>query len=178
MDRGVVFTVDDPFGVLGFPRSFQLDPQAVVRAQGRALAQSHPDRHPEGVARELAVLRSAQVNAAATVLADPLLRAEALVSMGDPAGRAEPLSIDQLSQLLDWRESIEESVQASPAQAAECATWLKAQTNATMELLGSEFARTPIDWVSIRRLVAYLRALVRLSSDHARLVERRRGASR
>lgn len=176
LDVSGEFSVDDPFELLGFSRQFKLNSNDVVRAQARALARCHPDRHAEGVARELSMMQSAQINAAATVLADPLLRAEALISIGDPTGKAVPLSGIQLSELLERRESMEESVASSPAGvkdcpagAKECQEWLQCEKQSTVDRLEVQFSAQSVDWVATRAAVAYLRAIVRLSNEWTRL---------
>ena len=60
LDVSGAISVDDPFDLLGFSRHFKLDAKDVVQTQARALARCHPDRHPAGVERELAVMRSAR----------------------------------------------------------------------------------------------------------------------
>ncbi|MCX5663596.1 MAG: hypothetical protein NTY97_02705, partial [Planctomycetota bacterium] len=142
-----------------------------LQTQARALARCHPDRHPEGVERELAVMRSAQINAAATILVDPLLRAEALIAFSDPMGKAVPLAAAQLMELLEQRESMEASTKSSLAESQACEEWVRCEKQSTTNQLEILFSSTPADWVAIRAAVAYLRAIVRLSNELNRLLE-------
>lgn len=163
--------VDDPFELLGFEPHFKLNSSDVMNAQTRALARCHPDRHPEGVERELAMMRSAQINAAATILADPLLRAEALIAQSNPMGKAVPLVAAQLMELLEKRESMEQSARSSAAEANACKEWVRCEKQSTINQLEILFSTTPVDWVATRAAVAYLRAVIRLSNELTRLLE-------
>lgn len=171
LDASGATSVDDPFDLLGFSRHYKLDPQNVVQTQARALARCHPDRHPEGVERELAVMRSAQINAAATILVDPLLRADALIAISDPTGKAVPLAAAQLMELLEQRESMEASTKSSLAESQACKEWVRCEKQSTIDQLEILFSATPVDWVATRGAVAYLRAIIRLSNELNRLLE-------
>lgn len=170
LDVSGATSVDDPFDLLGFSRHFKLDANDVVQTQARALARCHPDRHPEGLERELAVMRSAQINAAATILVD-LLRAEALIAISDPTGKAVPLAAAQLMELLEQRESMEASTKSSLAESQACKEWVRCEKQSTINQLEILFSATPVDWVATRAAVAYLRAIIRLSNELNRLLE-------
>lgn len=171
LDVSGATSVDNPFDLLGFSRHFKLDANDVVQTQARALARCHPDRHPEGVERELAMMRSAQINAAATILVDPLLRAEALIAISDPTGKAVPLAAAQLMELLEQRESMEASTKSSLAESQACKEWVRCEKQSTINQLEILFSATPVDWVATRGAVAYLRAIIRLSNELNRLLE-------
>lgn len=171
LDVSGVSLVDDPFDLLGFSRVFRLNSNDVVQAQARALARCHPDRHLEGVERELAMMRSAQINAAATILVDPLLRAEALIAISDPLGKAVPLAAAQLMELLEQRETMEASTKSSLAESQACKEWVRCEKQSTIDQLEILFSATPVDWNATRAAVAYLRAIIRLSNELNRLLE-------
>ncbi len=163
------FTVDDPFALLGFLPKFDLKLGDIANAQVRALAKFHPDRHPEGVGRELAVMQSARINAATIILMNPLLRVEALVLLGDPSGKYAPLSPAQLCELLERRESMEACATLSSVEKVECDEWLRSTNQSSLEQLRSAFSSSTVDWVRVRSLITYFRALLRLSNEWARL---------
>ncbi len=160
---------DDPFACLGFRRGFVVDADAVSVAHARALARAHPDRHGEGIDREIASQRSATLNRAAAVLRDPLARAEALIALEDPSGVAVPLSASQLLDLFERRDAVQSGDGASQASRAQTQAWLRAEIQSSFRQLEASGPLATVDWVHARALTAYIRALGRLSSEIERL---------
>lgn len=159
--------MDDPFAILGLTRNFVIDAHTVIAAQTSALLRCHPDRQPDGIARELAIGKSARVNAAAATLIDPLLRAEALITLEDPHGKAVPLGVQQLLELLERRESIEASHDA--VKALEFDQWLQDEQRSALDRFAAACAGPQMNWITARAVAAYLRALMRLLNETDRL---------
>lgn len=164
--------MDDPFAILGLTRCFAVNLQDVITAQTTAVLRCHPDRQPDGIARELAIGKSAKINAAGATLADPLLRAEALIALEDPHGRAVPLGAKQLMELLERREFIEDGHDA--AAVCEFDQWLRNERRGALDRLAAACAVPTINWIDARSVAAYLRALMRLAHEADRLRESRR----
>lgn len=163
--------MDDPFAILGLARCFAVNLQDVIKAQTTAVLRCHPDRQLDGIARELAIGKSAKINAAAATLADPLLRAEALIALEDPHGKAVPLGAQQLMELLERRESIEASHDLVVVQQFD--QWLQGEQRDTLDRLAAVCAGPTIHWIAARSAAAYLRALMRLADDADRLRQSR-----
>ena len=75
--------VDDPFALLGLPQRLDLSPQQIQQAHMRAIAQAHPDaaRHTsedDVSGEDDAMVRSARLNHARSIVAHPERRAIAL----------------------------------------------------------------------------------------------------
>lgn len=110
----------DPFDTLGLVPSFDLDPAALERAYLALAARAHPDAAPDDPE---AARRSARLNEARRILADPEQRANALLGrLGGPAKEQEKgLPPGFLPGIMQTREEIEEAI-ASGADAAR-ARW-------------------------------------------------------
>lgn len=109
---------DDPFTLLGLPRSFEIESD-VLEARYLALAEEvHPDRFVGGTLAEqrAARERSARVNEAYRVLREPVRRAEALVKLGgldlDSSDRergAPAMGQAFLVEMIERRETVAEA---------------------------------------------------------------------
>jgi Fe-S protein assembly co-chaperone HscB len=159
---------DDPFAVLGMERCWAVDLQRIRATQSRLLATHHPDRHPLGVAQDEAVAQSARVNRAVAVLSDPLQRAEALIRLGDAGGAAVALPQQILLEMLSRRDGLTEAT--THEDVAQCRAWIACERRAQEEAIGAVFSSASVDWLAARRLLAHLRALVRLDEDALRVL--------
>lgn len=83
----------DPFALLGVPHSLDLDEDQLEQAFFRRSRDLHPD-HQEGGGDAEAQLRSAELNEAYRQLADPWLRARALVELRQPGAMQECKQLD------------------------------------------------------------------------------------
>ncbi|KAJ6783260.1 hypothetical protein PWT90_09771 [Aphanocladium album] len=92
---------------------FPVDARALRREFLRLQARAHPDMHPAGAAKTRAEALSARINEAYKTLANPLLRAQYLLSLrGVDVANDERLKVDEpdlLMVVLEAREEIEEA---------------------------------------------------------------------
>lgn len=159
--------MDDPFQELGLQRQFAIDESAVRRLQLSLLARWHPDRHPEGVAREAAQLRCSRINAAAKTVLDPVERAQAILDILHASSEAPSLSQEQLLELLERREW------ALEAPWSEVEAWVSQEVRATVTAIASALDEPERDVPTARISVAYLRALQRLRTEAKRIHDER-----
>lgn len=117
---------DDPFALLGLPRTFALDAARLRAAHLRLLSEAHPDRADGAVAMAEAARRSAALTEAYRALSAPLTRAEALLRLeGAGKGREAP-SPEFLMEALENREALDAAIAEGDATRvgalrAECA---------------------------------------------------------
>lgn len=92
---------------------FPVDARALRREFLQLQARAHPDMHPAGPAKTRAEARSARINDAYRTLANPLLRAQYLLSLrGVDVAGDERLKVDEpalLMVVLEAREEIEDA---------------------------------------------------------------------
>ncbi len=157
---------ESPHAILGLPLAWTVTDAQVRAAQVRALARCHPDRHPEGAAREAAMRMSARINEAVAALATPDARAEAFVRAGGVAAIPQ-LPPEELMEWLERREWIEERRQEGGAGLDAIAQWQRATLNEILESIRSAICdaeglpRRDADWDAGRLGIARLRALRR-----------------
>lgn len=166
-DPGELAAADDPYALLGVARSWSLTDAQVRSAQVRALARCHPDRHPEGAARDAAMRMSARINEAVASLASPELRAEAFVRVGGGGGAIPQLPPDELMEWMERREWIVERRQEGASGLAAIAAWRRtALEDVLAQIRGATcddagLPRADADWGGARLSIARLRALRR-----------------
>lgn len=99
----------DYFSLLGFPRCFALEEEALRRAYIRKQREFHPDRvaKASGGTRTHALQMSAEVNQAYHLLKSPLLRAEYLLMLAGVAERKPSQTL--LMDSLEAREALMET---------------------------------------------------------------------
>lgn len=92
---------------------FPIDTRALRREFLQLQARAHPDMHPPGAAKVKAEALSARINEAYKTLANPLLRAQYLLSLrGVDVANDERLKVDEpalLMLVLEAREAIEDA---------------------------------------------------------------------
>ncbi len=109
---------DDPFGLLGLPRTFRLDQAALRRAHRRLAAESHPDRAGAGHSTADAARVSAGLNEAYLAVAEPVARAETLLRLaGVAASGSEPMPPAFLAEMMEWREATDAAKESGDAAA-------------------------------------------------------------
>ena len=139
----------------------------VRRAQVRMLAMCHPDRHPEGPAREAAMRASARVNEAVAALASEELRAEAFVRAAGGGDAVPALPQAELMEWLERREWIEEQQAAGDGGRGEIVQWRRTALSGIVHEIRTAacdeagMPRPDADWAAARLAVARLRALRR-----------------
>ena len=166
-DPGELSMSGDPYARVGLERSWHLTDVQVRSAQVRALARCHPDRHPEGAARETAMRMSARINEAVASLASAELRAEAFVRVGGGDGPMPQLPPEELMEWMERREWIQERRQEGAGGLAAIAEWRQgalSQILDSIRVATCDDAGTPrpdADWGAARLCIARLRALRR-----------------
>jgi len=127
----------DDFTLLGLPRRFELDTDALATRWRALQSRVHPDRFAtEGAAAQrLAMQWAVRINEAHRRLRDPLARATYLCELaGHPVqGRdAGPMPHDVLARQLQWHESLAEASSVATVEAldAEVAARLQAVARA------------------------------------------------
>ena len=102
----------DPFAILGMPRRFAVDAQALRQAFLTASAKQHPDQFIDPIEQADAVERMSELTDAHRVLRDPELRARALLRL---SGLELPEDKDKLPpallmEVMDVREELEDAI--------------------------------------------------------------------
>lgn len=135
-------TLADPFGALGVPRRFDLDPAAVHRAYLMRVGSLHPDLGGAGGGdAEEADRASAVLNQARDTLLDPERRAAALLALlGGPAA-SEDRSLPEgfLMEMMDVRERAEAEC-ADPEGHARWSAWAAQRRADSIGEIGGLFA--------------------------------------
>jgi len=108
-----------PFELFGLQPGFALDARALEKRLRATMRLVHPDIHASAPAdqRERAERGSARLNGAYTTLADPVARADWLVTwLGGPAeSQQRALPQQFLHEVLEWNEHLEEARAGTPA---------------------------------------------------------------
>ena len=102
----------DPFAMLGLPRAFDIDRNALQAAYLRRSAALHPDRIADPLERDEAQRRAAALNDARAALADDEQRANLLLSLlGGPAKEQDKSLPDGfLIDILEIRQEMETAI--------------------------------------------------------------------
>lgn len=113
----------DPFGELGLPATFELDPAQVDRAYLARVAALHPDLAGDDAEVQA---RSAALNQARDALRDPERRAGALLRRLGGPDKSQDKSLPDgfLVEMLEVRELIEEATRSKdPAELERWQRW-------------------------------------------------------
>lgn len=127
----------DYFDLLGLPRRWQVDRDALERGYLERSQQVHPDGFVgQGAAQRAALEASSRLNAAYRVLRDPIARAEYLVKLGgvdldssDPRTGSPRPTQEFLTEMIDLRErladgdsaALHDEIEARAEQAVDAA---------------------------------------------------------
>ncbi|MCX4242862.1 Fe-S protein assembly co-chaperone HscB [Paraliomyxa miuraensis] len=114
----------DHFGLLGLPRQYAIDRDALERAYLERAQAAHPDRFVGASSAEQrsAMERSASLNEGYRVLRDPVRRAEYLcrlagidVDSSEPEGGAPAMGQAFLMEMIERREAVEDARREGPS---------------------------------------------------------------
>lgn len=107
----------DPFALLGLPRRFDVDRNAVQSAYLRRSAALHPDRVTDPLQRADAAAAAARINDARAMLLDDEQRANHLLHLlGGPSKETDDALPDGfLMEILEKREELEEALASATA---------------------------------------------------------------
>ena len=125
-DRPMPLPVNDPFALLGLPRSFEIDPAALQQALLRQSTALHPDRVSDPVQQAEAARQLAAVNQAYAMLQNPEKRANALLAaLGGPApDQDKSLPAEFLPAIMEVREEMELALAShDPAERQRFERW-------------------------------------------------------
>jgi DnaJ-domain-containing protein 1 len=131
---------DDPFDILGLPATFDVNPAELRAAFLAKSGTLHPDvaghDDPEALAR------SAALNKAKRVLADPETRAEALLArLGGPAkdqDRSLPPAF--LQEMMETREEIDAAIASGdPGEVVKWERWAEERRQGHIESVARQF---------------------------------------
>ena len=134
-------TDTDPFSLLGLPRTFDLDAEALQRAYLTQAARLHPDL--SGLPQDESEAKSAQLNEARTELLNPERRADRLLTLlGGPCKEADKaLPTGFLMEIMETREAVEEALASKdPSQRTHWQHWAAEQRTRYIDLVRGQFA--------------------------------------
>ena len=131
----------DHFAILGLPRRYPLEREALEARHREVSRRVHPDRHAQGDARQrlLAVQATAALNDAARTLRDPLKRAEYLLQLeGVTIGENDRAPQALLLEMLELREEL---AAADAARRAELFARMREREAAERQQVADAFRR-------------------------------------
>jgi molecular chaperone HscB len=168
----------DHFALLGFPRSFSLDHQALESAWKRVVLAVHPDRFATRSAAEkrVAMQWSSQANEAYRILKDPMSRARYLCELAGVDLQVETntaMSPDFLFRQMTWHEQLDALLEEShDSHARELAykalnAELSLAEHELMMEVGEHLDQDRYDqaasrvreWMFLNKMIAQLRAI-------------------
>lgn len=129
----------DPFEILGLPRRFSVDEQALRQAFLKASAEQHPDRFVDPIEQAEAVETMSKLTDAYRVLGEPELRARALLALSGLAlvEDKDKLPPDLLMQVMEVREEMEEAIESgNKAELDRLRNWANEQRDLYLKKLG------------------------------------------
>jgi molecular chaperone HscB len=168
----------DHFALLGLPRCFNLDPQALEAAWKRVAVAVHPDRFATRSAAEkrVAMQWSSQANEAYRVLKEPMLRARYLCELAGVDLQVETntaMSSEFLFRQMAWHEQLDALLgqsRDSSARLAEHKALTAELSEAENEIIAEvgqffdaerydQAASRVREWMFIKKMIAQLRAI-------------------
>ncbi|MFK7790540.1 MAG: Fe-S protein assembly co-chaperone HscB [Phycisphaeraceae bacterium] len=130
----------DPFEILGFPRSFTIDEQAMRQAFLKASTEHHPDRFTDPLEQADAVQHMSLLTDSYRVLSDPELRAKALLRL---SGLELPEDKDKLPpallmEVMEVREELEDAITSDDQSTLNrLRSWANEQRDAYLQKVGT-----------------------------------------
>ena len=168
----------DHFSLLGLPRTFNTDPQALEAAWKKVAIAVHPDRFATRSAaeRRVAMQWSSQANEAYRILKDPLSRARYLCELAGIDLQTETntaMSSEFLFRQMAWHEQLDEILDQSIDHKVRLAsrsvlhTELIESEQEIMTSVSKHLAQERYDlaasrvreWMFLNKLIAQLRAI-------------------
>lgn len=155
----------NPFALLGLPPRFDLDE---AELQQRFLTESsanHPDRFTDPLDQADAAERSAAINHAHQVLADPESRTKALLeTLGESADddrAALPPAL--LMEVMEIREEMEQAIADDDHAALDrLRKWATEKRQGHLGELAVHFAASPVNTAAVRQVLSALRYVQRM----------------
>ena len=162
----------DPFRLFDLPWRFDLDKEMLHRRFINKAAANHPDRFTDPFGQADAAERSAAINAAYEMLADPEKRANCLLAlMGGPAGADDKsLPPDLLMQMMETRQRMEQAIAEQNTEALrDLADWARDQRTTQLAEIARQFDKASRSNAAVRDEAL---ATVRLQLNALRYIER------
>lgn len=166
----------NPFELFALPVSFQLDLTQLSQQYLQLQKQLHPDNFSTATEQEqrLALQKSTQVNDAYQILKDPILRAEAILSLAlqKPVESENTThDLEFLMQQMELREQLEQAEQQQDEVLLE--TLLAQAKESYQENLASLTDKIEQqDWVGTKQMIDRLKFIQKLQQEIERLEEK------
>jgi molecular chaperone HscB len=135
---------DDPFALLGLPRSYAVDVEALETAYRRRAAALHPDRHLDPIDQADAAEQTARINDARAILLDDERRANVLLALcgGPPSETDKTLPDGFLVEMMERREAMADVLaKGDDTEIASMETWAQSQRDGYRASVASQFER-------------------------------------
>ncbi|OBX08508.1 co-chaperone HscB [Gallibacterium salpingitidis] len=166
----------NPFELFSLPVSFQLDLAMLSQQYLQLQKQLHPDNFAAASEQEqrLALQKSTQVNDAYQILKDPILRAEAILSLAlqkpvDNENTTHDLVF--LMQQMELREQLEEvETQQDEQKLADLQQKTTASYQQNIAVLAEKIAQQ--DWAGTKQTIDRLKFIKKLQQEIERLEEK------
>jgi len=166
----------NPFELFALPVSFQLDLTQLSQQYLQLQKQLHPDNFSTATEQQqrLALQKSTQVNDAYQILKDPILRAEAILSLAlqKPVESENTThDLEFLMQQMELREQLEQAEQQQDEVLLE--TLLAQAKESYQENLASLTDKIEQkDWVGTKQMIDRLKFIQKLQQEIERLEEK------
>ena len=166
----------NPFELFSLPVSFQIDPTQLSQQYLQLQKQLHPDNFSTASEQEqrLALQKSTQVNDAYQILKDPILCAEAILSLAlDKAVDSENTTHDLefLMQQMELREQLEQAQQQQDqALLAQLNSQVQKSYRENIKTLSDSIEQQ--DWNSTKQTIDRLKFIRKLQQEIERLEEK------
>jgi len=157
--------MNDPFSLLELDPRFDLDPNELRQRFLTASAANHPDRFIDPLDQADAAERSAAINHAHQVLADPEARANALLSLrgGPAAADDQSLPPTLLMEMMEVREELDQAVADSDQPALDrLRQWAASEYDQHVAKLTALFAAADLDGQAVRLELNAMRYIQRM----------------
>ena len=135
---------NDPFSVLGLPRSFDIDPRALQAAYFKRSGALHPDRFTDPIQQAEAARKAATINDARAVLADDEQRGNALLSLLGGPSKEQDKSLPEgfLPAIMEVREEMELVLASEdPQERARFEQWATTERQELKDRIAALFER-------------------------------------
>ncbi|MBU0621546.1 MAG: Fe-S protein assembly co-chaperone HscB [Gammaproteobacteria bacterium] len=160
----------DFFSLFNLPRRFQIDGIALEQAYRDLQAQVHPDKfaHLPEADRRLSMQWTTRVNEAFQTLRSPLNRARYLLTLHGVDTQEESntsMPVEFLMQQMEWREALEEALQAKDMGALETLEQrMQHETRNLQQQLAADLDDT-LDFAAASGIVRKLKFLEKLAEE-------------
>ncbi|MFC0309092.1 Fe-S protein assembly co-chaperone HscB [Gallibacterium trehalosifermentans] len=166
----------NPFELFALPIKFEVDQAALSQQYLQLQKQLHPDNFATATEQEqrLALQQSTQVNDAYQILKDPILRAEAMLSLAlqKPVESENTThDIEFLMQQMELREQLAQAEQQQDEMLLEALSQqAKASYQQNLDVLAEKLMQQ--EWHNAKQIIDRLKFIQKLQQEIARLEEK------